>query len=135
MLGLLLLGICATVTYVALTFIRLRVSNLFLDFTVFLSSIIIATLSNFFATEQVLSLSLSIFLYINSVWLYGVESREVLTKRYVFNPSISRVFIGTILFIIALWLSFSQVDIRVAIITILISIILSVHKAREISKK
>lgn len=134
MTGLLLIGIFATLVYVTLTFVKLRISSLFLDFTVFLSSIVLAIFSSFFVVEQALALSLSIFLYINSIWLYGVESRDVLTKRYVFNPSISRIFIGTILFIIATWLSFSPLDARLAVIIILISIMLSIYRARGASK-
>lgn len=130
----LILSISFTILYVVLTFTRLKFATVFTDFTVFTSSIILAILLSFIPIENVFTLSLSLFLYINSIWLYGVESREVSKRKYVFNPATTRVFIGLIVFIISSWLSISVIDARIALITILLSLILGAYKLKSLAK-
>ncbi|MEM1555222.1 MAG: hypothetical protein QXM54_01645 [Desulfurococcaceae archaeon] len=130
----LFLGLFTTAIYIILTFLRIRLSTLFMDFAVFLSSILVAIAVTFNPVWNSLNIALSIFLYINALWLYGIENRVVPRKRTVINPSLPRVFVGLILYLVATWIIFSQLDVRLGIIAILLSIILGTHRMVRIEK-
>lgn len=131
---LLFLGLLATAIYVIATFLRIRLSTLFIDFVVFLASIIVAVAMTLNPHWSGFPIVFSIFLYINALWLYGVESRTVSMRRASINPSISRVFIGLILYLIATWITFSTLDVRLGAIIALASLILGAYRMKRIEK-
>lgn len=129
-----LLGLLSTCIYVALTLLKLRLSTLFMDFVVFVSSLIVAISLTMIPLGGGFPLVLSVFLYINALWLYGVEVKEV-SKRRIVNPSVSRVFVGLVLFLTATWASFSTIDTRLALIILLSSLILGTYRLKTLCSK
>jgi hypothetical protein len=131
-------GLTATILFVPLTFLRIRLATSFRDFAVFIASIIAAVASTFVQTggeRESIGLAAGIFLYFNALWFYGVESAQQPSRKSFFTPSAPRIFIGLLLFVIASWLTFSGVDSRIALIIILASILLATYKVRTLGKE
>jgi hypothetical protein len=129
-------GLIATILFVPLTFLRIKLATSFRDFAVFIASIIAAVASTLVVTGgESIGLAAGIFLYFNALWFYGVENAQQPSRKSFFTPNAPRVFIGLLLFVIASWLTFSGVDSRIALIIILASILLATYKVRTLGKE
>jgi len=129
-------GLIATILFVPLTFLRIKLATSFRDFAVFIASIIAAVASTLVVTGgESVGLAAGIFSYFNALWFYGVENAQQPSRKSFFTPSAPRVFIGLLLFVIASWLTFSGVDSRIALIIILASILLATYKVRTLGKE
>jgi hypothetical protein len=129
-------GLIATILFVPLTFLRIKLATSFRDFAVFIASIIAAVASTLVVTGgEGIGLAAGIFLYFNGLWFYGVENAQQPSRKSFFTPNAPRIFIGLLLFVIASWLTFSGVDSRIALIIILASILLATYKVRTLGKE
>jgi len=129
-------GLIATILFVPLTFMRIRLATSFRDFAVFITSIIAAVASTLVVTGgEGIVLATVIFSYSNALWFYGVENSQQPSRKSFFTPSASRVFRGLFFFVIGSWLTFSRVDSRIALIIILASILLATYKVRTLGKE
>lgn len=127
-----ILGLVATVIYIATTFTRLKLATVFRDFVAVISSIIAGIASTMLPTGE--EVALLVFLYIISLWFYGVERQEQSSRRFV-DPASSRVFVGIATFIIATWICFSRIDLRLTLIIALSSLIFGAYKLRMIMRE
>lgn len=133
---LVLTGLAATMLFAILTFLRINIATSFRDFAVFIASIILAIASTLAVTGgEGVTLAAGIFLYVNAVWFYGVGNAQQSARKAFFAPSAPRVFIGLLFFIIATWIAFSGIDLRITLIILLVSILLAAYKVRMLEKK
>jgi len=128
-------GAVATIVFVILTFLKVKAATGFRDFSVFIVSIMVAIALTFVAaSEESVSLAVGVFLYINALWFYGVGSIKQSERKAFFAPSAPRVFIGLLFFNIASWVTFSGIDLRIALIILLVSILLATYRIRIVEK-
>ncbi|MEM4047838.1 MAG: hypothetical protein QW750_00960, partial [Zestosphaera sp.] len=73
-----------------------------------------------------------IILYVNGVWFYGAEPKTPPKKIFTTSPAVTRVFLGLLLLVIASWLSVSSYNMGIALIIILVYLLLSAYKGREL---
>lgn len=133
---LLVTGLASTVLFVILSFTRIKIATGFRDFAVFIASIILAIASTLVITgeESVVS-AVGIFLYVNAVWFYGIGNAQQPVRKAFFTPSAPRILVGLLFFIIATWIAFSGIDLRIALILLLVSILLAAYKVRMLDKE
>ncbi|MEM0378806.1 MAG: hypothetical protein QXP68_07195 [Thermosphaera sp.] len=129
------IGVASTIVFTALSFTRIKLAETFRDFAVFIASVILAIASTFAVPgENALPLASTIFLYVNAIWYYGFESLREPSRKPAFNPAASRAFIGVIFFLVATWICFSGMDVRIALIIVLSGALLGAYKIRKIVK-
>lgn len=56
-------------------------------------------------------------------------------RKAFFTPSAPRILVGLLFFIIATWIAFSGIDLRIALILLLVSILLAAYKVRMLDKE